>query len=407
MKYSIKFTLDKKLHQIYLFFNYEGVRFKYYTGYRIEPTKWNKTTQRVDINQVNNAGQTSNVINKELDKIKDAITEIYETHYFLKHKISLPELKNELKIKLGKESEVKPNTFFDYFEDFVNSKDNGTKKQMNVTFNHFKRFCDNKIMHFEDITPEILTDFEKWLQTDKVPKGKNTIRNNFKRLRTFFNYAVKKEWIKSDADPFKKFTLPKDKYGDPIYITKKERDLLYNADLSSKKTLDKVRDIFIFQCLIGARVGDLVRLTNDNIINESIVYIQNKTKNEDSIPVSIPLTNKAKAILSKYNQPDGQLLPFITGQKYNVYLKDLFEFVGITRKVVRLNPNTGNEEIVRICDIASSHMARRTFIGVMYENGIKNDVIGSMSGHIKGSKAFGRYYSVSEKLKQDAINGLD
>jgi integrase len=407
MKYSIKFNLDKKLHQIYLFFNYEGDRFKYYTGCRIEPAKWDTEKQRVKPNNVNEAGQSASVINRELDKIYEAITSIYNTHYFLKLKISLPELKEQLKIELGKSANDEKD-LFSYFEKYIkNAKVSvGSRDHLKVTYNHFKRFCGNDSINFENITPETLEAFQKHLESEKN-KGSNTITCNLKRLRNFFSYANDKKQNCTSNDPFREFKIKPEKYGKPIYLTKEERDQIYNADLTSNPRLQNIRDIFIFQCLIGTRVGDMVQLTHDNIINGSITYIPNKTKDEKPEPITIPLNGKAKAILSRYNLPDGKLLPFITDQRYNDYIKELFVFVGITRKVVRLNPKTGNNEIVRICDIASSHMARRTFIGVMHALGKKDDVIGSMSGHTKGSKAFGRYYDVSENLKQDAIKDSD
>lgn len=407
MKYSVRFSVDKKLHQIYLYFNYEGGRLKYYTGCRIEPTKWDKAEQRVKKNNVNQLGQTASTINRDLKKIHDAITGLYEKHEVLDQKVSVKELKEELKAELGRPNKINRTDLFSYFEQYITDADvsEGRRKQLKVTRNHFQRFLDYKTVRFDEITGETLAAFERFLKTDEKPKGENTISSNMKRLRAFFSHANKNKW--TDTDPFNNFDITQEKYGDPIYLTKAERDLLYNFDLSDKPTLEKVRDIFVFQCLIGARVGDMVKMTWDNIIDGKLTYIQNKTKDEKPTTVTIPLTEKAKSILSQYNLSDGKLLPFITGQRYNVNLKELFEHVGLTRKVVRLNPKTGIQEIVRLCDIASSHMARRTFIGVMYEIGIKNDVIGSMSGHAKGSKAFGRYYAVSEKLKQDAINGID
>jgi integrase len=405
--YSAKFFLDKKQEQIYLYFNFAAGRLKYYTGFRIEVAKWDFDERKVKKNNVNMEGQTSSFINRELDNIKAKVTKLYEKHDVNENRITPLELKNELKAELGKIPKPEKQNIFDYFEQYIKDAkvSEGRRKHLKVTRNHFERFLNGKSIKFDEITPGILEAFEKFLKNDEPPKGQNTISCNMKRLRTFFSYANEKDWTKSD--PFKKFKIVQEKYGDPIYLTKDERDLLYNANLSDNPIFDKIRDIFLFQCFIGARVGDMIKLTYDNIINDCITYIQDKTIKEEPVPVTIPLTEKAKAILSKYNLPDKKLLPFIEGQWYNVYLKDVFVKVGLNRKIVRINPNTGKEEIVRLCDIASSHMARRTFIGILYENGIKNDIIGSMSGHAKGSKAFGRYYSVSEKLKQEAIKGLD
>jgi integrase len=98
-------------------------------------------------------------------------------------------------------------------------------------------------------------------------------------------------------------------------------------------------------------------------------------------------------------------MPFISDQRYNINLKNLFRELKINRIVTRLNPTTGEPEQVPICDIVSSHMARRAFVGNLYGK-VDNGIIGSMSGHVAGSKAFTRYYDVSKELQQDAISKL-
>jgi integrase len=157
---------------------------------------------------------------------------------------------------------------------------------------------------------------------------------------------------------------------------------------------------------VGARVGDLFNFTKSNVNNGTLTYIARKTKDKKPVTISIPLTEVAKAIINKYDLPDGRLLLFRSSIKYNEYLKDLFEKVELTRIVTRLNPTTREPENVRICDIASSHMARRTFIGNKYGK-ISDGVITSMTGHVSDSRSLVRYYDVSEELKRKALGIRD
>jgi hypothetical protein len=83
-------------------------------------------------------------------------------------------------------------------------------------------------------------------------------------------------------------------------------------------------------------------------------------------------------------------------------LRDLFEKVEFNRIVTRPNPTTREPENVRICDIASSHMARRTFIGKKYGK-ISDGVITSMTGHVSDSRSLSQYYDVSDELKRKAL----
>jgi integrase len=299
------------------------------------------------------------------------------------------------------------NSFFTMFQKYIDVKVSESKKRIvKSVMKHWKDF-DNSVT-FESITVEKLRMFQFWLENDSThPRGRNTVHSMLKTSRAFWNWAkteLKRQGIELSY-PFKDgFTLPGEEYGKPIYITIAERDVLFNAQLESEK-LQKVRDIFVFQCLIGARVGDLCKLTKANIQNNILSYIPRKTKEGKPITVNVPLHPKAIEILNRYDIPGGALLPFITDQRYNDYIKDLFKEAKITRSVTRLNPTTGEPEQVRICDIASSHMARRAFVGNLYGK-VDNGIIGSMSGHEPGSKSFTRYYDVSKELQEQAINFL-
>ena len=134
-----------------------------------------------------------------------------------------------------------------------------------------------------------------------------------------------------------------EKYGTPFYLTLDERNLIADYDLSAHPQLAIQRDIFIFQCLIGCRGSDLLKMTQDNIINEAIEYIPHKTKDERPIVVRVPLNERAKAIIDKYKgiNPKDKLLPFISAQKYNDDIKEIFRLCGITRSVTVLNSTTG------------------------------------------------------------------
>ena len=77
-------------------------------------------------------------------------------------------------------------------------------------------------------------------------------------------------------------------YGTPYYITIEERDQIADYDLSATPSLEAQRDIFIFQCLIGCRVSDLMAMTPRSIINGAIEYMPQKTKGERPKVVRVP-----------------------------------------------------------------------------------------------------------------------
>ncbi|MGG6498834.1 UNVERIFIED_CONTAM: hypothetical protein NY603_38485, partial [Bacteroidetes bacterium 56_B9] len=77
-----------------------------------------------------------------------------------------------------------------------------------------------------------------------------------------------------------------------------ERDLIFNLDLSDSSNLFRAyRDMFMWQCLTGVRMGDIPRLTKANIVNGALEYMPHKTQKSTGITVRVPLNSKAKEIL--------------------------------------------------------------------------------------------------------------
>ena len=79
----------------------------------------------------------------------------------------------------------------------------------------------------------------------------------------------------------------------------------------------------------------------------------------------------------------------------------------VNRLVTVLNPTTGKQEQRPINELASSHMARRTFIGNLYRQVKDPNLIGSMSGHVDGSRAFARYRAIDDETKKEIITLID
>lgn len=244
------------------------------------------------------------------------------------------------------------------------------------------------------------------------PRGGNAISDLMRRFRAFVRWAngldkdYKLEHPFTSNNPFNTYAVPKELYGTPIYITIDERNQLYHAQL--EEPLATQRDIFVFQCYIGCRVSDLYDMTKKNIVNGFCDYIADKTKDENPRTIHVPLSTQASEILEKYKDYQGaKLFPFTTQQKYNDDIKKIMESVGITRIVTVLNPKTREEEKRPISEVASSHMGRRTFIGNLYKKVPDPNLIGSLSGHVEGSRAFCRYRDIDDEMKIELVSMLD
>ena len=417
MKYSVKFYPEKRKDvedkteitdnvPVMLSVSYSGKRMIYYTGKRCNVTQWEKPKSRLKRNQVAPNKQTSREFNADLDEISVVVNDLFK-FYDVSKAIPMPDqLRQDIKKKLSKvEITRTPDkfNFFKMYEQYVRDVplSPGRKIHLTTTLNKIKAFDQNTT--FNSLNVQYLTDFQNYL-IDTCKISKNTIISELKRLRAFYGYANKHEWTTNY--PFKSFTIEAESYGDPVFITVEERDILYNAVPSTQK-LERVRDLFVFQCFIGCRVGDLTKLKRSNIVDGCVEYIAGKTKDEKPRIARIPLTDKAKTILSRYDLLNGDLLPFISDCRYNEYLKELFKEVGIKRIVSILDPLTRQSVQKRICDIASSHMARRVFVGSLHHKGVKNEIIASMSGHVENSKAFSRYYSIDKNDQEQAMKLIE
>lgn len=101
------------------------------------------------------------------------------------------------------------------------------------------------------------------------------------------------------------------------------------------------------------------------------------------------------------------MLPFISEPKYNVAIKRIFLAARLNRPVTVINPLTREPEIKPLYTVASSHSARKTFVGNLYKQVQDPNLISSLSGHKEGSKAFARYRDIDEDMKKDLVKLLE
>ena len=377
---------------------------------------------------------------KKINQLKLFILDEYER--MDKNRISSKWIQDTIDRFNHPQSSNYDNSFFDLMDEYLESTKLSETRERNfkVLIRSLKRYeafvriydkNDGFKLNFDTLDHERLSDFVDYLMdehnlyneypeifkmipfgTDKrkvskpCERGSNTIVILMKKLRAFLNWCVKHGY--TDRQPFLKYDgKMSEKYGTPYYITLDERNAIADYPLSGEMEIQ--RDIFIFQCCIGCRVSDLMRLTDRNIIDGAVEYIPQKTRNERPVVIRVPLNERAAAIVDKYKGVDkkGMLFPFITPQRYNDNIKKIFKKCGITRTVSVLNPLTGIEEQRPINEVASSHMARRTFIGNLYKQVQDPNLIGSLSGHKYGSQAFSRYRDVDEEMKKNLVSLIE
>jgi integrase len=120
------------------------------------------------------------------------------------------------------------------------------------------------------------------------------------------------------------------------------------------------------------------------------------------------LAPTAIEILERYKGSNrSTIFPYYSTGKLNDLIRASLKKAGINRVVTIVNPRTKQSEQHPICDIASSHMARRTFIGNLYKKVKDPNLVGKLSGHCEGSKAFARYRDIDDDMIREMTNLLD
>lgn len=267
----------------------------------------------------------------------------------------------------------------------------------------FHKYLVNEAEYYEHY-PQIFDDIDERFKPRQLTE--NSINTIFRRIRTVVNWCLKHNITTND--PFATFEMPKVLDSPPFYLTLEERDKVYYADLSNETPSTQVyRDIFMFHCLIGCRVGDLEKMTRANIVGGAVEYIAEKTKNHQPRTIRVPLNDKAKAILAKYADLETRLLPKINQNIYNHQIKKILKLLGINRMVTIIDNMTREPVQKPICDIATSHTARKTFIGNLYKKVKDPNLVASLSGHTNGSRAFARYREIDNEMKRELVKLID
>jgi len=339
-----------------------------------------------------------------------------------------------------------PKSFFDLYRYFIKTRtkiSESRRSHFRVVCRALERFAiyNNLDLSFDNFTSDTLRAFDEYLQREhsfyrvegknwrdksvvyldadferaykavpesRLPaeRGGNGIRKVMEELRTFYKWALEEHH--AETDPFKDYEIEEVKLGTPYYLTIDERNQLFSYDFSNDKWLATQRDIFVFQCVIGCRVSDLKKFTKTSVVNGAVEYIPRKTKKGTPINVRVPLNSIAREILERYADiPGEKLLPFTYDQQYNEAIKRMCREAGLNRIITILNPTTREEEKHPLWEVASSHIARRTFIGNLYKQVKDPNLIGSLSGHTEGSKAFARYRTIDEGMKIELVGLLE
>jgi len=314
-------------------------------------------------------------LNKYLDQFKAGIIDNYQ-QLLLQKKFITAELLKE-KVTGADQAEFTLCKLMEYHNtEQLQVLEPGTMKNYYTTQKYIKEFIRERFKtsdkYLSELSYKFITDFEYYLRNRVPEKGQKALNNNglmkhIERFCKMVNLAVRLEWI--DRNPFHAYQLKFDKV-EREYLTKDEL-----ARIEAKKfnivRLQVVQDLFVFSCYTGLAYIDVFNLTPANLIEKSennIWIATNRQKTNE--PVRVPLLPKALAIIEKYKGhpqalAEGKVLPVLSNQKLNSYLKEIADTCDITKPL-------------------TFHIARHTFATtVTLTNGVPIETVSKLLGHSK------------------------
>lgn len=229
-----------------------------------------------------------------------------------------------------------------------------------------------KIKTFADLTYSNIEDFD--LHLKKTIKSQPTLYKRHSLFKGYIEKARKRGLI--ERNPYDDFVFKKGKSDDPVYLIESEVNQIikYKPKGSTQESMERVKDLFLFQCFTGLSYTDLESFSRDSIQEINGQKEIHGTRNKTGVPYVVLLLPIAEEIAEKYNYN----LPVISNQKYNEYLATLIERVGIDKNV-------------------TTHTGRHTFGTYLINKGVSIEAIPKIMGHtnMKQSLLYARMLGVT------------
>lgn len=418
IKRNCQFLLDKEKGKtdakLRYRIKYAGHIVAFSVGYRVDIDKWNIEAQRCKAGTTNKRKQSASEINKEIQRLEDLMISVFkawEVQEVVPTPDQLRESFNEAnRSDLGIVAFRKPQTLFHYFDEFVceqgklNDWTTATCQKFATVRSHLYSF--NSELTFEDLSEAGLADYVGYLR-DTCYMRNSSIGKLLGFLKWFLRWATKRGYNTCTA--YLTFS-PKLKTAEKKVIFLDWDELMkvfYYPIPESKKYLKRVRDVFCFCCFTSLRYSDAFNLRKSNLYDNHIEITTIKTADA----LRIDLNKYSRAILDKYKDtefPDQKVLPVISNQRMNDYLRELGELCGLDQKIT-ITYYRGNQrfdETYKKYELLTTHAGRRTFICNALAMGIPAEVVMKWTGH-SDYKAMKPYIDVADRIKSEAMSKFD
>ena len=353
---------------------------------KIDPSKWNP-----EANKLRGSGEDSKAINKYLSDVRNKIYRIHEKLIIKGKPFTAQTIRNKyLNVNDNRK------TLLSIFQEHNNQIEQLVGKEFSygayMRYVRTKRHLENyvareynaKDIFVKEIDLKFITNFEYYLKFLNIG-NQNTVTKYVTNFKKIMRIAFANNWI--NKDPFFHWKA-KWKVVEREALTELEMQKMMEKEISTPR-LNQVKDIFLFCCFTGLAYVDVKKLSSNHIVlvidGERWIKI-NRSKTDTRS--SIPLLPTAEAILDRYkyhneNSKNELLLPVISNQRMNAYLKEIADLCGINKNL-------------------TFHLARHTFATtVTLTNGVPIESVSKMLGHksLKTTQIYAKI--IDRKLSDD------
>lgn len=375
---------------IYLRITVNGKRSELSLKRKVLLSRWNTEAGKM-------RGTTSDVreLNRYLDNIRNRIYKIQEKLNEDESTISSEIIKS---IFLGKKQKYK--MLLEIFQNHNNQVEKligngfapGTAERYRTSKKHTENYIKFEYnlpdIPVKDVDHKFISGFEYYLKTERNCSHNTAIKyiTNFKKI---IRIAYANNWI--SKDPFFNWKA-RLKVVDREFLIEEEIQKMIEKQFHTLR-LNHVKDIFIFCCFTGLAYSDVKKLSKENIVigidGERWIKIK-RTKTDTRS--NIPILPTAEAIIQKYssyqNSGNGEkLLPVLSNQKMNSYLKEIADLCEINKNL-------------------TFHLARHTFATtVTLTNGVPIESVSKMLGH-KSLRTTQHYAKILDRKVSDDMKIL-
>jgi len=417
--FNLRQPKANKPTNIYLVVYLNNKQVKLSTGVKVYPEHWNIRKQQAYVNaRLSKLDNNNNTIaNDRLSELKDMFLEF--KHYLCEHPTDIDNSITILRTRIYKNTmttEIKKKSATTVMKEIIDAKQaaSSTKEQQKLNVGKFERYLkENNISDtWESMNLNTFEGYQKYLVDNE--RGSVTIRNIIQNTLFPLLKKVSKRvdipftWYDSNLNSFEFVKDESNKElasNKKVTLTEEQLKQLYDypitgTELQVRKRTE-IRDLFVLQCLVGQRVGDMQKFFNgDNEKDEeedTISIIQQKTKAR----AIIPLTPLAKEIISKYQNTELKYYK-PSNSNLNAELRIIAEEAGLNTPVTFEDKD--GKQVKPLFELVHTHTARHTFITIMCRRDIPKETIIIATGH-EDTKMIDKVYShLSNKDKAQKVS---